>query len=90
MFVSFLVPLIVWLVFRSRGAYLEDQSKEALNFQITLFIGYAIGFVTFIIGIGLIIVPLVYLFGFVMAIIAAVAAAKGEPYRYPLTLRLIS
>ncbi|WP_298456686.1 DUF4870 domain-containing protein [uncultured Cellulomonas sp.] len=89
-FVSFIVPLVIWLVFRGRGAYLEDQAKESLNFQITLFLGYLIGTITVIILLGFFILPLVWLFGVVFSIIAAVASSRGEPYRYPLTLRLIT
>src|SRR5450830_1097445 len=31
-------PLVVWLIYRERGHYVADQSKEALNFQITVLI----------------------------------------------------
>src|SRR5450756_990054 len=39
---SFIAPLVIWLVYRERGRYVEDQSKEALNFQITLAITYIV------------------------------------------------
>ena len=88
-FVSFLVPLTIWLVFRGRGAYLEHQAKEALNFQITLVLAYVVGWVLFFVGIGVIIVIAAWLGGIVLAILAAVAASEGEPYRYPVNLRLV-
>jgi uncharacterized Tic20 family protein len=89
-FVSFLAPLVIWLVFRGRGAYLEDQAKEALNFQITLIIAYLVGGILSVIGIGLILIFLTWLATIVFAILAAVAASRGEPYRYPVNIRMIS
>jgi len=88
-FVSFLVPLVIWLVFKGRGALVEQQSKEALNFQITLAIAYAVGFVLIIIGIGLLIIAAAWICSIIFAIMAAVATSRGEFYRYPLTIRFI-
>ncbi len=39
--------------------------------------------------IGFVLLPLVAIWGIVMPIMAALAANKGEWYRYPLTLRLV-
>jgi uncharacterized Tic20 family protein len=87
----FLAPLVIWLVFRGRGAFLEDHAKESLNFQITVAIaGLALGVVSVItLGIGAL---LYFPFGvavLVFMIMAAVKASQGEAYRYPLTLRLV-
>ena len=75
--------------------FVDDQGKEALNFNITVGIVFLalliLSIVTF--GIGLIVaVPLWIIIGIawlVFTIIAAVKANNGERYRYPLTLRLI-
>ena len=42
-FISFIGPLIVMLVFGPRNAFVKKESTEALNFQITVIIGYIIG-----------------------------------------------
>ena len=89
-FVSFIGPLVIWLVFRGRGAYLEDQAKEALNFQITLVIAYFVGGILSIIGVGLILIFLAWLATIVFGILAAVASSRGEPYRYPVNIRMVS
>jgi uncharacterized Tic20 family protein len=89
-FVSFIGPLVIWLVFRGRGAYLEDQAKEALNFQITLVIAYFVGGILSIIGVGLILIFLAWLATIVFGILAAVASSHGEPYRYPVNIRMVS
>ncbi|WP_218220576.1 DUF4870 domain-containing protein [Nesterenkonia sp. Act20] len=89
-FLSWLVPLVLWLVFRERSRMLDDHGKEALNFQITLFIGYVIGTATTVILIGFVILPIIWLLSWVFSILAAVAAYQRRPYRYPLTIRFIS
>ena len=89
-FVSFLVPLVILLVFKGRGAFVEDQAKEALNFQITLAIAYVVGGLTAILIIGIFILLAAGICSFVFAIMAAIASNRGELYRYPLPLRLVS
>ena len=88
-FVSFLVPLVVWLVFKGRGAFVEDQSKEALNFQITLAIAYVVGFITLIFIVGIVILIAAGLCAVVFGIIAAVQSSQGVLYRYPVCIRFI-
>ena len=90
-FFSILAPLIFWLVVRERHPFLDDQGKEALNFQISIaiygLIILVIGIVT--VGIGLLLfIPLV-LFWIICQIIAAIRANSGERYRYPHTIRLV-
>ncbi|KAE8763013.1 DUF4870 domain-containing protein [Georgenia thermotolerans] len=83
-------PLIGYLVLKDRGQFVEDQTKEALNFHITLTIlGVIISIVAVItFGIGSILF-LYYIAAIVFMILAAVAANRGERYRYPLTWRLV-
>lgn len=91
-FLSVLVPLIVWLVNKDNTGrdYLNTEAKEALNFQITVALGYFVAAVLTPIGIGLLIGPLVWIANAVFCILAAVETSKGRNYRYPLTLRLLS
>ena len=51
---GFIVPLVIWLVNKDKAdkGFLNDQAKEALNFQITLLIVYVIGIVLTVILIG--------------------------------------
>jgi|SRR5450756_100802 len=86
---SFIAPLVIWLVFKERGRYVEDQSKEALNFQITLAITYIVSLFLMIIVIGFVTFAIAWICAIVFGIIAAMAANKGEAYRYPVTLRLV-
>jgi uncharacterized protein len=87
---GFLTPLVVWLVLRDRSAYVGEQAKESLNFQITLLIAYAIGWITLLMLIGFVIIPLVWVAALVFGILAAVAVNRHERYRYPINIRVIS
>ena len=88
---GFIVPLIIWLINKDKPekSWLTDQSKEALNFQITLLIVYVIGIILSVILIGALINLLAWIACIVFSIIAGLAANKGEAYRYPFALRLI-
>jgi uncharacterized Tic20 family protein len=86
-------PLIVWLSKRDGNPFVDDQAKEALNFQISITI-YVIAAVVMcltvvlaIIGIPILIA--VHAFQIVCIIIAAIKASDGVAFRYPLSLRLI-
>ena len=89
---SLIVPLIVWLVHKDRAdrAYLVREAKEALNFQITVLIGYVICGVLAIILIGALLGWLLWLANLVLCIVAAVKVSSDGSYRYPFALRLVS
>lgn len=91
----FLGPLIIWLIKKDTMPFVNDQGKEALNFNITVAIVglalFVLSIITF--GIGFFItIPLLFIIGIawlVFTIIAAIKANEGVAYRYPFTLRLI-
>ena len=86
---GFIAPLVVWLVYRERSAFLDRTSKEALNFQLTLLIGYLVSFALSCFLIGLFLFPIVWIVGIVFSIMAAVAVSKFQDYRYPVNIRFI-
>ncbi|QGM02078.1 DUF4870 domain-containing protein [Stenotrophomonas maltophilia] len=90
-FTGFIGALIIWLINKDDAgkAFVTDQAKEALNFQITITIAMLICIVLMIVIIGGILAPIVGILNLVFCIIAAVKANNGEAYRYPFALRLI-
>ena len=92
---NILGPLILWLVKKDTMPFVEDQAKEALNFNITLgIIGVVLTIITVVtFGIGAVLtVPLGILLGIawlVLTIIAGLKANEGQYYRYPFAFRLI-
>ena len=88
-FGNILGALIMWLVKKDQSSFVDDQGKEALNFNITISIAGFIAFLLMFVVIGGLLLPIIGIFWLVMTIIAAVKANGGERYRYPLTIRLI-
>ena len=86
----FLPSLIVWLLKKDDSAYIADQAREALNFQVTVLIAYVISWILAFILIGLFLMTLLWIANIILCIMAAVAASKCETYRYPFALRLIN
>jgi len=87
-FFGFVPSLIVYLI-KKDDAYVLDQSKEALNWSITVLIGWFIGIITTFILIGFLVFIIVVICTLVFCILGAVAASGGKPYRVPFALRLI-
>lgn len=88
---GFIVPLIIWLINKDKPekSWLNDQSKEALNFQITIVIAYVVCMVLSVILIGAFLMPIVWLVNLIFCIIGGIKSNNGETYRYPFALRLI-
>lgn len=82
--------LIVWLLKKDDSPYLADQAREALNFQITVLLAYLISWVLVFVLIGVVLLGVVWLANIILSLLAAIAASKGENYRYPFALRLIN
>lgn len=89
---SIIVPLVVWLMHKDRPekAYLVSEAKEALNFQITVLIGYVVCWILMLIVIGAFLQWVLWIANIVLCIIAAVKVSSTGTYRYPFALRLVS
>ena len=96
--ILWLLPsLIIFLVFKDRGALTRQESKEALNWQITWLaadiVSWIIGGLTIFFGIGVLfltVIPwILYIINVVFSILGGVKVNGGGSYRYPVALRLI-
>ncbi len=88
-FVGFVGPLIVWAVFKDRSGWLRESAVEALNFSILYTIAQLVAIVLVAVIIGMLLLPLIGIAGLILCILGAIAANRGEPYRYPVNLRLV-
>jgi uncharacterized Tic20 family protein len=87
---SFLGPLVVWLIKKDQSPFVGDQAKEALNFQISVTIAMMVAMaIAAATCIAIVLVPIVWVGALVYAIVAAMEVNKGVAYRYPYTIRLI-
>lgn len=89
-FTGFLGALVIWLIKKDSSSYIARESAEALNFQLTVMIGYVLCWILAVILIGFLAIPILYVANIIFCLLAAIAASKGTGYRYPFTLRLIS
>lgn len=86
---GFLAPLVGYLVLRDRGPFVREHSRTALNFQITILIANIVGAATTIFLIGFFILAAAGILNIVFSILAAVAANRGQYYRYPFSIELV-
>ena len=92
--VPIIVPFLVWILKGDESEFVCKQSREALNFQLSLSIYWSLSIFLLFTIIG---IPIA-LIGFCVFIITniicsmkgAVRTAKGLEYRYPMNLRLIN
>jgi uncharacterized Tic20 family protein len=82
-------PLVAYLVLRDRGPFIRQHTAAALNFQLTMLIGWVAGFVLSFVGIGLLVIIAAGVLVVVFSIIAAVAANNGQYYRYPIAIEFV-
>ncbi len=88
-FGSIIGPLVVWLMKKDQSPFIDDQGKEALNFQLTMLIGYLVSLVLFLVVIGIFLLFGLALFSLIMVIVAAIKANEGQTFRYPFNFRFI-
>ena len=82
-------PLIIWQMKKGGYAFVDDQGKESLNFQITVSIAAIVALILIVAVVGLFLAPVVAILALVFTIIGGIKANEGVTYRYPFALRLI-
>jgi len=83
-------PLVVWILTKDEYPLADDQGKESLNFQISVFL-YSIvcGLLIFLV-VGIFMLLVLALFTIIQVIKASISANNGNAYRYPFCLRFIA
>jgi uncharacterized protein len=85
-----LAPLAVLLFKGSESPYVRRHAVESLNFQINALVYTVVFFVLLFVLVGFVLLPLYAIFYLIMVILGTVRASRGEEWRYPLTLRLVT
>ena len=91
--ILWIVPgLIIWLVFRERSGFVNQEGKKAVNFQITLLIALIVITILNIV-LPSFLVSLLQLAVWIVSLIFSIqgyqAVQRGQAYRYPFSLELI-
>lgn len=89
-FGSIIGPLIVWLVKKEASPFVNDQGREAMNFQLSCSIYFVIAALLCFILIGIPLIIALGIFWLIEVIVASVNASNGIAHRYPLTIHFIS
>jgi uncharacterized Tic20 family protein len=82
-------PLICWLSRKDEYAWVDENGKASMNFQLSMLLYMVLAIPLCFILIG---IPIVIFLGFlkvICIIIASVKASKGEKFRYPLAIPFI-
>lgn len=82
-------PWFVWLAKRNESAFVGEQARESLNFNITVFFGAIICGLSALIFIGFLLGSALFIAWLALTLIAAIRASEGVHYRYPFSLRLV-
>ena len=82
-------PLVIWQM-KKDLPFVDEQGKEALNFQITVSIATVVCIFLMFILIGFLLLPMLVIAAFILTLVAGLKANNGENYRYPIALRLIT
>ena len=82
-------PLIVWTTKKEGKPFIDQQGKNALNFQISMFIYSVAAVILMSVFVGFILLPILAVFNLVMIILAALKANDGASFRYPLAIRFL-
>ncbi len=82
-------PLILWQIKKDEYPFIDEQGKEAVNFQISMLLYCIVAGVLCFACIGFVLLVIVGVADTLFAIIASIKAGNGQHYRYPLTIRFV-
>jgi uncharacterized protein len=89
LFLGFVAPLVILLVFGQRSAFVRANSVESLNFNLSWLLYGIISVILLVVGIGIFLLIALGIAYVILIVIASIRANNGELYRYPLTIRLV-
>jgi uncharacterized Tic20 family protein len=94
---NFLGPLIIYLIKKNEDPYVAANAREALNFNLSVFLyllgGGIVAVILTLVLIGILLFPVLFAIAIawiVLSIVAGIKANNGEAYRYPFTIRFVS
>ncbi len=86
---NILGPLLVWLFKKKDYPFVDQQGREALNFQLSMTIYAIVAALAILLRLGIVLFFILACINALLVIIAGLRANTGEPYRYPFTIRFI-
>jgi len=83
-------PLVLWLIRKDRSPFDDDHGREVINFGLSFMLWGLLAGISILVGIGVILLPVLWFIAIVNNIRGAIAAGNGEYFRYPMTIRFLS
>lgn len=96
-FVGLIVPIIgnvagpwfVWMSKRDESAFVGEQARESLNFNITVSLAAILCAFAALVFIGFLLGSALFIAWLVLTLTAGIRASEGVHYHYPFSLRLV-
>ncbi len=82
-------PLIIWAIKKDEYAFVDEQGKEALNFQFTLMMAYLVSAALILVLIGFVFLAVLLIYSCIMIVIASIKTNDGVRYRFPYIIRFL-
>lgn len=89
-FGNIIAPLLIWLIKKDDSAFVDDNGRNAVNFQISWSIYLIVSLVLMFVLIGFVLFPIIALAWLILVIIGSVRASNDQVYEYPLTIDFFS
>lgn len=91
---SFVGPLLVWLVKKDQSAAVRQAASGAFNFNLAAWLMAIIGWICFFTIILIPVAIIIWIIVFIVSVYAhvrgALTASKGQVYSYPFQIRVLS
>lgn len=86
---GFFAPLVIWLNEKDKHKFVDEHGQEALNYQMSMMLYFAVAGLLCFIEIGFVLLSVLVIIHVIFVGEAAAKASKGEQYRYPIAFRLL-
>jgi uncharacterized Tic20 family protein len=86
---GFVASLVLYLIYKDRGPFVRENAANSLNIQITTGIVLLISIPLMLILVGFLTWGIALVVAFVLHLLGALKANRGEWWRPPFTLRLV-
>ncbi len=81
-----ILPLILWLLKKDESEWVNVNGMASINHQISIHLYIILTIPLVFIRIGILIIAMILIFNIVVLTMASVKAAKGQLFRYPLSI----
>lgn len=86
---GFILPVVMWMQFKDQNAAIDRHGKNIVNFMISWIIYAIVAGILCLVVIGLPLLALLGISQIVFVVMAAIKAANGEYWKYPLTIDIV-